>query len=361
MSLVKLATRNPRPEPSARRVAVVLNGNARAVTERVIRDLRELLSDDPGSLYVSRSLDQAQFIARHIINRRYDVVLSGGGDGTFCQVVSDIAALKPRRMPSVGVLRLGTGNALAGALGASRSDIGGLAADLGRARLWAADTDLNLLRVEGRLAPFAGTGLDSMILSDYNATKRSVENTPLRDLLQGGPGYALAIATRSLWRFTLQKLPSVIIRNEGAPAQRIDLEGRPIGAPVPRGGVLYDGPVAIAAASTIPFYGLGLRLFPQSDLRKDRFQLRVANVGALSVLPRLPSLFAGTFNDPRVHDFFCTAVTIRVRRPAPFQIGGDEVGQKEAIHVGMSRVRAIRGPGLPLLPDNVVALPHRAA
>lgn len=362
MSGLKLLAPNPTPaseDAPGRRVAVVLNGNARAVTERVVRDLRELLRDDPTSLYVSRSMDQAQFIARHIVNQHHDVVLSGGGDGTFCQVISDIAALRPRRMPAVGLLRLGTGNALAGVLGASNSSREGLAADLGRARMQAAETDLNLLHVDGRLAPFAGTGLDSLILSDYNATKRSLQNTPLRDVVQGGPGYALAIATRSLWRFTTGALPEVTIRNEGAPAQRVDIHGRPMGQPVPRGGVLYRGPVAIAAASTIPYYGLGLRLFPQCDQRKDRFQLRVGRVGAASVLSRLPSLFAGTLDDPRIHDFFCTAVTIRVTRPTPFQLGGDEIPAREAMHVGMTRVRAVLGPALPLPTDNVV--PLRAA
>jgi len=338
---------SPQREPTRKRkVAIVLNGNARAVNERVVRDLRELLRT-PSDLYVSQSLDQGKFIARHIINRGCDVVLSGGGDGTFCQVVSDITALRPHRLPLFGVLRLGTGNALATVLGASRSTRDGMASDLQQAQRPSAESEINLLRVKGRLAPFAGTGLDSLILSDYNATKRSLERTPFSWFTTGGPGYALAVATRSLWRFTLEPLPHVIIHNDGAPAQRVDLQGRPLGDSIARGGILYQGPVAIAAASTIPYYGLGLRLFPQADQRRDRFQLRVGNVSVMSVLSQLPALFAGTLQDSRIHDFLCTAVTIRATLPTTFQIGGDEIGGQSSVSIGMTRMRVVTGAALP--------------
>jgi diacylglycerol kinase family enzyme len=328
------------------RVAVVLNGNARGVSTKVIGDLRHLLQDDPSRLYVSQSLDQGVFIARHIVNKGFDVVLCGGGDGTFCQVVTDILALRPARTPAFGVLRLGTGNALATTLGASPPTRRGLEMDLLRAQLSSSRRDLPVLRVEGRLTPFAGVGLDSQILADYNDTKKLLAGTPLSNLGQGGMGYALAVATRSLWRFVLEPLPEVTVRNDGEPAWRVDLHGRPMGEPVPRGGVLYRGPVALAAASTIPYYGLGLRLFPQAEMRRDRFQLRVGNVDALSVLTQLPSIFRGTFSDPRICDFHCTAVTIHAATATPFQVAGDEVGRRTTIHVRMTHIQAVAaGPG----------------
>jgi diacylglycerol kinase family enzyme len=117
------------------RVAVIVNENARGVRRRVIDDLAELVP--PHDLYVSRSLDQSRQIARRVVERAYDTVLFGGGDGTFVQCLSDVAAEARRRelaLPNVGVLRLGTGNALADCLGASRPTPDGLAHDLGRAR-----------------------------------------------------------------------------------------------------------------------------------------------------------------------------------------------------------------------------------
>ena len=103
------------------RVAVIVNENARGVGRRVIDDLSGLVA--PHDLYVSSNLDHSRQIAAKVVERAYDTVLFGGGDGTFVQCLSDVAAEARRRdqaLPSVGVLRLGTGNALADCLGASR-------------------------------------------------------------------------------------------------------------------------------------------------------------------------------------------------------------------------------------------------
>ncbi len=337
MKLVQQQAQRSTP-PRERRVAVVLNGNARAVSEGIIRELGQVIQGE--SVFVSRSTDQSRFIARTILHRGYDVVLCGGGDGTFTQCVTDILSLRPAHPPAFGILRLGTGNALATSLGASAATPSGLAADLALARS-APEQQLPLLSVDGRLAPFAGFGLDALILEDYNRVKRCLGHTPLEGLGQGSLGYTVTVATRSLWRFMLEPGPAVTIRNLGAPTCRIDLQGRPLGRPVPRGGILYQGTVAIAAASTIPHYGLGLRLFPQADHRSDRFQLRVGKVGALGILARLPALFRGELEDERIFDYLCTAVSIECADPRPFQIGGDEVGRRERVVVRLSSVRAI--------------------
>jgi diacylglycerol kinase family enzyme len=327
------------PSERSPRVAVVLNGNAKAVTEQVIRQLGEVLNGE--SVFVSKSTEQSRFIARALLHRHYDVVFCGGGDGTFSQVVSDVLALAPARLPRFGVLRLGTGNALATSLGASPASSDGLAADLGLALDPQADADLPLVTVEDRVAPFAGFGLDALILEDYNALKGRLRATPLAALGQGGAGYALAIAGRSLWRFILEPLPVVTVRNLGAPTRRMDLRGRPVGPVMRPGDVLYQGPAAIAAVSTIPFYGLGLRLFPQAALRSDRFQLRVGNVDALRLLGDLPALFRGEFDDERVFDYFCTAVSISCERDQALQVGGDQVGRRRELRVRLAQVPVV--------------------
>lgn len=323
-----------------RRVAVILNGNARAVTESLIRDFSGVLGNE--ALYVSGSLEQSKFIARQVVKKSYDVVLCGGGDGTFSQCVSDILALRPARPPIFGILRLGTGNALATSLGASPATAEGLAADLALARQPVLPFDCPILTVEGRLCPFAGLGLDALILNDYNSVKDTVRGTPLGSFTEGPVGYALAIATRSLWRLGFQPRPWVTIRNDGAPTQRLDLRGRPIGPVVARGEILYQGPVTIAAASSVPYYGLGLRLFPHALRRTDRFHLRIGDVPAAYILARLPALFRGQLDHPGIFDYLCSAVSIQVREPTPVQAGGDEVGFRSALRMGMTQIKTLR-------------------
>lgn len=326
----------PRP---ARRVALVLNGNAKAVTDTLIRDVRQVLRGE--TLFVSRSLEEWKFISRAIARDNFDVVLSGGGDGTFVRCVGDITALRPESPPAFGVLRLGTGNALADTLGAAPPTLRGLLDDLRVAQKPAAVRPLALLEVEGQMAPFTGVGLDSLILEDYNWVKRGLADTPFASLGQGSMGYFLACAGRSFWRFALEAWPEVTIRNEGSATRRMDLQGRAIGTRIPRGGIIYQGPAGIAAASTVPFYGLGLRLFPHALKRPDRFQLRVSHTPGTRIVPHLPALFRGEFEDEAIYDYFCDAVSIELTRPAALQIGGDEVGRRTKVEVRMTEVNAV--------------------
>ncbi len=324
-----------------RKVAVVLNGNARAVTDATVREVRGVLSDE--TLFISRDLEQWRFIARRIVNENFDTVICGGGDGTFARCVSDILALRPASAPAFGVLKLGTGNALASTLGSSTPNREGLARDLRRAHLSGARRSLPMLQVEGKLAPFTGVGYDSLILEDYNLVKSKLKGTPLAGLGEGAAGYAMAIGGRSIWRSLREPRLELVLRNEGAPAQKVDLMGRPVGRPIAKGKILYKGPVTMAAASTIPYYGLGLKMFPQAMMRPGRFQLRVAHVGAFAVLANLPALFRGEYDHPDVHDFHCTAVSFHLARPAALQIGGDEVGRRTSATVRLSNVQAIWG------------------
>src|SRR5947209_5067414 len=70
----------------AERVAVLLNANARNVSESLKRELENFVP--PEDLFYSRSFDDARSIARSVIDRGYRTVLTGGGDGTFVGYVN---------------------------------------------------------------------------------------------------------------------------------------------------------------------------------------------------------------------------------------------------------------------------------
>src|SRR5262249_15780245 len=78
-----------------RRVAVLVNGNARDVTPKVVAQARDVVP--AGDLYVSDDLAAARVIARTLIDRGYEAVLAGGGDGTFVRCVSDLHAAAAQR------------------------------------------------------------------------------------------------------------------------------------------------------------------------------------------------------------------------------------------------------------------------
>ena len=320
-------------------VAVVLNRNARGVTPRRLARLRCLHPE--GDLFVSESADHSRRIAEEIIRRGYGTALLGGGDGTFVRCLNDLVAAAERidlPMPRLGVLPLGTGNALGHFLELPSPSVRGLQSELGRARdPGAQERQLGMLRVDGLLTPFAGTGLDSQILEDYRMTSRTLDALKIGALLASTVRYVLAVALCSVPRFVLRKLPQVEVVNVGGPAYAVGPDGQPDPTPLPRGTVLYRGPCTLAGAATIPCFGFGVRIFPFAHLMRDKFQVRCTDASALEALTHLPAVLRGEYRSPSLHDFYCDAVEIHVERPVPMQIGGDVLGERrDFMHIEMA-------------------------
>src|SRR5205823_7707741 len=122
---------------ASEKVAVLLNANARSVSDGLKRELENFVP--PEDLYYSRCFEDARSISRQVLDKGYRTVLTGGGDGTFVGYVNCLfeQAQQPRvntalgafklvpvpvgeiLMPRFGVLKLGTGNAVADYVGAS--------------------------------------------------------------------------------------------------------------------------------------------------------------------------------------------------------------------------------------------------
>ena len=307
----------------SQRVAVILKGRARGVSPKVLRRIGRLMPFD--NLYVSRSLGDSSAIARDVVERGFDAVLLGGGDGTFVQCLTDLrthARCRGAALPSLGVLRLGTGNAMASTLGASPPTVEGLRRDLARAQSIARNP-LNLIEVDGRLTPFAGIGLDAQILEDFQAMTKALDAFGIGRGLGPGVRYALAVGLKSIPRFLARELQEVVAINLGSPAYRMGVNGERIGEPIAQGQILFRGRCSIASGSTIPYYGLGLKMFPFAQSLPDRFHLRCASSSAVEILGNLPSVWRGEYGSDTVGDFLVDKVELRLEHPAPIQIGGD--------------------------------------
>ena len=328
------------PSPSAA-VAVVLNRHARGVTPRMVERLRRLVP--ARDLFVSESVRDSDAIAAIVIERGYRAALLGGGDGTFVRCVTDLSAHAQRRgmpVPSLGVLRLGTGNALAFALAASEVSEAGLRRDLDRART-GGDALLPLLEVDGRLTPFAGVGLDAAVQQDFAATTRALDRVGVGQRLGAGARYALAVGLRTVPRYLLSPLPEITVINRGAPAFRVGAGGAIRGPAVAAGEVLYRGRCSIATGSTIPYFGLGMRMFPYCQLVAGRFQLRCADVPTVEALAHLPSVWRGVYASRYLSDFLVEKVELRLETPVAFQIGGD-LQDEPRTRVTLAMARPIR-------------------
>ena len=315
------------------RVAVVINGNAKEATKGLVDVLDQIVHS--GDLFVSRTLEEGHEIAREIVSRGYRTVLTGGGDGTFSQMVTWIVAesrAAERPYPRFGLLKLGTGNALAWVLGA-QSRKKGVVADLARLRTEGGHRDLRLLEVDGTLAPFAGIGIDAIALGHFHQVRDAMRKIPgLRRVGTGALSYFIAIAGRTLPEVLVRSHVNVRVINEGEPAARLGESGQPEGALIPKGGVLYEGKARAVTFSTIPYWGFGSRIFPFADDREDRFNLRIVNLESADVAFHIHEIWRGTYRTPRLIDFLCSAVRIESEEELPTQIGGDAAGTSRCVH-----------------------------
>jgi len=316
----------------------VVNGNARSVTSEVISTLDQILLG--GDLFVSRRREEGPELARIIINRGYGTVLTGGGDGTFTSVLTDVvheAQKQGKPLPRFGFLKLGTGNALAWVVGASGAKRRGLAADIERLRRDAGSRPVRFIEVDGCVAPFAGFGVDAEVLQDYEIVKKRLLASPLRRIAPGPLSYAVSSLTRSLPGYFFKHMPHCRIVNDGAEAYRLGAKGSIVGPPIPKGQTIYEGPARIAAVSTIPYYGFGFRAFPYAEERPDRMSLRVSTIGPIPFATNFGAIWRGEYENHAVmFDYLVEAITWEMDPPTPFQVGGDPRGEHERMQAVLS-------------------------
>lgn len=315
------------------RVAVVLNGNARQVTDQLVESFDRVVGR--GDLFLSRNLDEAHGIALSIVEAGYPVVLTGGGDGTFVQMVTTItkeAKSRNQEPPRFGLLKLGTGNSLAWALGAGTSRRGVLA-DLARLRDDADYREFRLIEVQDLLTPFAGAGVDAIGLEHFHRVRSIVRHLPwIGTHAMGAVSYAISIPMLTFPEVAFRPRMKVRIINLGADAHRLDRKGHPAGSPIARGDTIFEGPCIASLVSTIPYWGFGARVFPFAEDRPpDRFCLRIVAAPPLQLAIHMRSIWKGTFRHEDLIDLYADDVKLEFEEPTAIEIGGDPAGMTDSM------------------------------
>lgn len=321
------------------RIAVIVNGNAKSVTDEVLATLDEIL--EAGDLYVSRSIDEGEAIAKTVLDRGYGTVLTGGGDGTFTNVVTRVVKLaraRGQKPPRFGLLRLGTGNALSWVVGSSGRKGKMLAADVLRLRDEAGARPLRLVEVEGILAPFCGFGTDANVLADYHRVRDGFKKFPVpHKWVAGAVSYAVAATTMSIPKYLVKPIPFVRVTNIGDDVFKIGPTGRPLERPIKAGERIFEGKARMVSCGTIPYYGFGFRVFPQADERPDKMALRITTIGSVEFVANFKPIWRGEYsNSNTLFDYLVDKVQIEIEPATAFQIGGDAMGERTRVEVAMT-------------------------
>ena len=324
------------------KVALLLNRNARRVSDRLARRMERIVGIE--HLFYSRSLDDAEMFAREIVQRGYGTVVCGGGDGTLIHAVNLVQryvaqsnhwrAERWRRhgerqallqTPRFAFLQLGTGNGMRRVVG-SRDPL----ADLRRIVdfMPGLEYKLPLIESDGERFVIAGCGYDSLLLNDYNWLKKRTHSRLLKPFMHSVIGYFVALFARTL--------PRILLSSEGClelhatnlgRAYYLDPRRGDAAIPINPGETLFEGRVGLIGVATIPYYGYGFRAFPFSNIMPGMMHLRLYRVGPFRTLAHLPSLWRGTYRNPHlVHDFLVENVHIACAKPFPFQHSGDDQG-----------------------------------
>jgi hypothetical protein len=321
------------------RYAVLLNARAKRWTGKLHEAVsRWVPSKD---LFLTDDFRQARKTVERILSAGvYEVIFTGGGDGTIVYLLNaieeQIAAgrISREEAPPVGVLRMGTGNAIATYL-ECRNVVEDLRALSGGSPIVV--YDLHMVKTAEGLVPFAGLGWDATILNDYDSFKESVRGTAMENIATGLGGYAASIVTRSI--------PGALAT--GRSRARITANGHVVrihpqtGEELDEyfdGDLIYEGVVDELCGSTIPYWGFEVRMFPFCTSKPGYFELRAYHGGIRNILKTVPTRFwAGDFGEHEAADFLATDVSIEVLEGAmPYHVAGDPGGYERSVRWGIS-------------------------
>ena len=327
-----------------RRVAVVINPRAQGATAAMIGWLRTQVPAE--DLFVPTSAGDARATIGRVVERGYDVLVTGGGDGLFMDAAAELIRLAPATMPALLPLRLGTGNAVHDVTASSPPTRQGLARDLARARdPRERSSPLRLLDVDGRITQFTGVGLDADWAADYAwLIKRHVGNGRLLPLVRGGPGYLATAFGLTIPRLIRRPFVAVKLIAVGG-AARLDGEGRPTRT-FADGAVVYEGPATLACASTVPSYSAGFRFFTNVDRIGDAFEIKVGIASPFDVVRHVRHLLGGGRDDERVLAFSARGLRVELPTPARYHVGGDVLAATRRFTIALApRTVPVLRPG----------------
>ena len=208
---------------------------------------------------------------------------------------------------------------------------------------------------KGDLCFFAGSGFDSLMLEDFKQVKawskssqRSWTPSFIKDMLSSVTGYCVALITKTLPQALLHQTHKITVKVTTTDADTLWIDHRrgdfselaTIGNSTrskeeeeegmddrkegeeeeelddgvittkkkkkkKRQHLIYSGITGILAASTTPFYGGGMRLFPYARLFPNKLQLRIGRISPLTGFLRIPAIFEGSYRDKSEGDFGC--------------------------------------------------------
>ncbi len=309
----------------ALKTCVYINVGARRVSSAVMNEIRELIPAE--DIYVASTVEQEERAAREILEKQVDTLFIGGGDGTFVRFVNRLVLqAEGHNLPTIGILGLGTGNAIARLVSSGNplSDLKSYLSNPSR------DIQpMSLVETNGMVYPFGGLGWDARWLEDYERL-----NALFPEVVKGRVGYILAFMAgtipRKAYEIVTRKRVHVDIINGPHKAFKVGPDGEK-GEPIGPNEIIYSGNINSVAFGTVPDYGYGIRILPFAGKDLNYMHLRVVTISMTRALLAAPAVYNGSFRHPGVLDFYVHSCSTKFSEPMPFQIAGESMGRKSHV------------------------------
>jgi len=123
--------------------------------------------------------------------------------------------------------------------------------------------------------------------------------------------------------------------NRSGRAFLADVDGNPTREFGP-GEVMYHGPAIMVAAGTAPYYGYGLKIFPNVLRHPGFFEVRVMFGSIRSMIAGLGKAWKGRLVKDGAWSILASDVVAEFDREVPFQIGGDAHGYRRSVEFTLS-------------------------
>ena len=318
-------------------IAIILNNNARNVNKSIKEQVEELIPKR--NIFYTKSLEEADATIAKILNSQYTHIFTGGGDGTLVYFINKMKEIKKKakiktKLPAIGILKLGTGNAVAIYTNSGKKISDDLETVL-KGGTYRTDS-VDFVKIDDKYFTFGGFGMDALVLNDYDMMKK-LPNKFLRYPFAGLKGYFISALGITLPK-TLFLKPTIIeiyANDENAYSASMTEGFKKLN--IKKGDLIYKGPFTVTAIGTTPFYGYGLKVLPFANKKKGYFQIRVMNFRPLLIALKVLKAWNGFYEGDDVHDFLLKDVTVKFSKPSPLQIAGDAAGYKKEIRIQVSK------------------------
>jgi len=319
-------------------IAIILNNNARNVNQEIKEQVEQLIPKR--NIFYTNSLEEADATIAKILNSHYTHIFTGGGDGTLVYFINKMKEIKKKakikkKLPAIGILRLGTGNAVAIYTNSGKKIADDLETVL-KGGVYKTDK-VDFIKVDDKYFTFGGFGLDALILNDYDMMKK-IPNKILRYPFLGLKGYFLSALSITLPKTVFSKPAYLgIYANTDDEIYEASVVKGFKKINVKKGHLIYKGRFTTMPLGTTPYYGYGLKALPFVNKKKGYFQIRIMDIPPLKLGVRVLQAWNGLYEGDDVKDFLVKDVSVKFSRPMPFQIAGEAAGYKKEVMASLSK------------------------